>query len=1036
MKKRSLNTPPHTEVGLQTSWGKFTFRRLLVSLVFCCLSLSLFAQNLTVEGTVVDTQGAPLVGATIIDAQSNSGATTNAQGEFSLKTSAGHVLTISFIGYKEVKVNVVPSQMKYNVTLEDEQAAIDDVVVVGYGTQKKVNLTGSVASVPQKTFERPIVSVSSALQGVAPGVTVTTQSGAPGDDGGSVRVRGISTFGGSSSAPLVLIDGVEGSLSNLDANQIASVSVLKDAASSAIYGSRAANGVILVTTKRGSAEKFVITYRGTVGWQKAIDIPDLVDGATMMRVYNEAAKNDGSDEAYRNDEILAQEEATKANPNNYDWQKAILKGSGLATSHFVSMSASSANIRNITSLSYTDQKGIIKRTGYERYTVRNNMDVKFNDKLSMKFDASFTNRDRKQVANEGTVWGYLSRMPTNIPIRYGDLWSNGWVSNNPVAFIEDGGNVKTNNISLLGSLSMDYTPVEWLTLTGVLAPKYQTTNTHNFTTSIMTYNEGGDEAGAANTYTSLKETANRYFYGNYQFYATFNRTWSEHTLKAMLGASRESYDAKTLMAYRRDYAYDDYEVIGAGADDETKDNGGARYQWLLVSAFGRVNYDYKGKYLLEANVRYDGSSRFASGNQWKAFPSFSAGWRISEEPFMHNVADVVSQLKLRASWGQLGNQNIGSDYYPFASMLATGSIMMNDKIYPLVTQNSMANRNLIWEQTEMADVGVDVTLFNRLTITADWYRKMTKGILMQLSTTDMTGLAAPYQNAGKVRNIGWEISIGYNNKWGDFEFGVNANLSDVHNKIVDMKGQTSGDLLRQQEGSSINSIYGYVADGLFQSQEEIDSYGVKQFGTLQPGDIKYKDIAGAFDENGNPIGDGQITDADKQIIGSTIPRYTFGLNLDFAWKGLRLNAFFQGVGKADGYLNSYDVIPCQMAGAVRTWQMDYWTKDNPGAEFPRLSTTSANNTQNSTFWMRSAAYLRLKNLQIGYQLPKKWVTKIGLKDVFVYVNGQNLFTAHNFYEGYDPEAAYDSSAEDGVSLGKASYYPQVTTYTIGLDIKF
>lgn len=1007
---------------------------LFYSFVYASPKLSQVDPDL-ITGKVVDITGEPIIGASIKIKDANIGSISDINGIFSIKAKDGDILLVTYMGFlsKEVVAN---KSEKMTIVLEESLVEIGEVVVVGYGTQKKVNLTGAISTIGTETLEkRPVISTSAALQGIAPGVTVTTQTGAPGADGGQIKIRGISSFGGSDTSPLVLIDGIAGVIDYLDPNQIETITVLKDAASAAIYGSRAANGVILITTKRGNQKKFSANYKGYIGWQEATDIPKVTDGLTYMKMFNEASLNDGGTELYSESDIAEFEEKYLADPKNYDWQDAILQGSGFTHNHFVSMTASTGNMLIMPSFSYSSQDGIIKNTGYKRYIFRNNIDVELLKNLKMKLDMSFTNGDRTQIADEGTVWNYLGRMPTNIPIRRNGLWSEGWVNNNPVGFIEEGGNRKTNNIELIGSLSLSYTPVDWLNLTGVIAPRYRTKNIHAFTKSLMTYNDDGSQAGASNTYTSLTESAYRYYFENYQFYATASKEWNDHSFKLMAGTSRETYDQKYLMGYRRDYSYTDYEVLNAGADNETKDNNGTHDQWCLISAFGRLNYDYKSRYLLEANLRYDGSSRFIKKNRWAVFPSFSGGWRISEEAFMEDSKKVIDQLKLRASWGKLGNQNIPGSFYPFAEELAIGGISMNENIYQLVTMNTMANPDLKWEESTMLDIGMDINLLGKFSITADWYRKITDGILLKLNTSQLTGLNSPYQNAAEVKNTGWDLGINYNDKFGDFDLGLGFNLSDVKNTITDMRGQVSGSLLRNQEGASVNSIYGYIAEGLYQSQDEIDA-GPTQFGTLQPGDIKYKDIAGALDDNGNSIPDGKITEEDKAIIGSTIPRYTYGFNLNLGWKGFRLNAFFQGVGKVDGYLNSHYVIPCVNSSAIKTWQLNYWREDNRDAEFPRLSTTSTNNTQNSTYWMKSAAYLRLKNLQVGYSLPSNLLKKTGLKDVYLYANAQNLLTITDFWKGYDPEIAYDSNATDGVSIGGGAYYPQVKVISIGIDIKF
>ncbi|WP_276480831.1 SusC/RagA family TonB-linked outer membrane protein [Paraflavitalea pollutisoli] len=1028
-------TPCFALIQQQSNPRKLAGSWLLSLLCLLLLAVPAAAQSKRITGKITDEQNKPLEGVSVSLKRAGTGAASNAAGEYALEVANGSdVLVFSIVGYVAKEV-VIGNSPVINVSLQKDVAGLNEVVVVGYGTQKKANLTGAIAVIGSAQMERrPNTSTSNALQGLAAGVTVTSQTGSPGGDGGQIRIRGINSFGGSSSNPLVIIDGVAGSLDDVDVNLIESISVLKDAASSAIYGSRAANGVILVTTKRGK-DKLSVNYKGFVGKQTPTAIPKVTDGLTYMKVFNDASMNDNGIKIYSDQDIENFRKKFEADPKNYDWQDAILDGSGLQQNHFISLTANSGIIRVAPSLSFTDQEGIIKNTNFKRYIFRNNLDITPSKKVNIRFDVAVTNRNRKQIADEGTIWNYLGRMPTNIPIRQGDKWSDGWVKINPVGYIENGGNRKTNNLEFYGNLNLTYKPVEWLSLTGMFAPRYLTTNVHTFRKSVMTYYEDGSEAGAANTFTELNESAMRYFYGTYQFQATAQKSFGDHNFSLMGGASRETYDEKLLSGYRRDFVYDTYEQLTAGADNATKDNNGTQNQWILISSFGRFNYDFKGKYLFEANLRYDGTSRFTGQNRWAAFPSFSAGWLVSREDFWDNMSSVVNMLKLRGSWGKLGNQNIGSSYYPFAEALSLSSVSMGGNMYQMITQTTLSNPNLRWEETVMKGIGVDANLFKKLSVTFDYYDKRTDGILMKLNTSQLTGLASPYQNAAVVTNKGWELSARYDDRIGDFQFGIGFNLSDVKNKIVDMKGQTSGDLLRQQEGYSINSIYGYLADGLYQSQEEINA-GPVQIGTLKPGDVRYKDLAGAVDANGKSIPDGKITDADKVIIGNTIPRYTYGGNLDLGWKGFRLGALVQGVGKVDGYLNAHYVIPAANSSSIKPWQLDYWTPENRDAALPRVSVTSTNNTQNSTLWMRSAAYLRLKNVQLGYEVPQSFLKKVGLQKAFIYVNGQNIFTHTKFYEGYDPEINFDAGAADGVSLGGGNFYPQVKVFTFGIDIKF
>ena len=400
---------------------------------------------------------------------------------------------------------------------------------------------------------------------------------------------------------------------------------------------------------------------------------------------------------------------------------------------------------------------------------------------------------------------------------------------------------------------------------------------------------------------------------------------------------------------------------------------------------------------------------------------------------MERVRNVLSELKIRGSYGELGNQNISSSNYPFTEILSLSSYSVNGVLVPVVRNTSLANPDITWETTRMYDIGIDATLWNKLTVTADWYHKMTDGILMQLNIPLSTGLNAPYRNAGVVRNIGWEVSVGYNDKWGDFAFGITANLSDVHNKIIDMKQQImtgSNNIIRNQEGSSINSIYGLHCLGMARDEAEAEwvNMNLPQFGAdIKAGDLIYADTNS----------DGVVNNDDKRIIGCAIPRYTYGLTLNFGWKGLSLSAFFQGVGKADSYLSSSYVLPCINGGTFRKEHLDRWTPQTPNGKYPRMSYTSEHNRYISDFWMADASYLRLKNLQLSYTFPQRWLKRIHLKGLSVFASAENLFTWTDFYQGYDPEVGYNASTSSGVQLGDvASNYPQVKTYTFGIELKF
>lgn len=993
----------------------------------------------TVRGRVVDENGEPIIGGTIsVKGNTKRNAITDINGNFSIVADVGEKLTASYIGYDDKTLSVDNLTQPLNFVMTSNDHDLNEVVVVGYSTNKKVNLSGSVSSISGSTLSnRPLFNVSSALQGMASGVTVTTQSGQPGGNSGNIRIRGIGTFGGDSAAPLVLIDGVEGTLDDVDPNIIESISVLKDAASASIYGSRAANGVILVTTKRGHVnDRFDISYKGYIGFQSPTALPDKVDAIEYMQLENVAYQNDGAQAPYSSEYIEEYRNGIQSDPDNYpdtDWQNLTLTEHGFNQGHTVTMTNAGQKISALTSLGFDEHQGLVVNSAYRRIYLRNNMDFKPTKRLHIKLDFQVSNANKHSSPYEKHAFNYMNTRTPNIVNQYtnGLYNGSGLMGNNPILLLKEGGNVKQNTIRTNLSASLDYALMKGWNVVAQFCPRYNTVNTHTYKNSVTTYGdpEGTTLLKSSQGFNTLTETGNRHFYWDAQVFSTFNRQFGLHNIKLMVGLENQTYDHKNLSAYRQGFNYPQYDVIDAG-NIENMDNGGNEVQWIINSYFGRINYNFKERYLLEANLRTDGSSRFAKGHRYGVFPSFSGAWRISEESFMQPVTKQVQNLKVRLSWGKLGNQNIGHSYYPTIQSLTTGTFSMNNKLYPLATLTSLANTDLTWETSTMTDIGLDATLFNCLDIVADWYYKTTDGILMRLDVPNIIGFGAPYQNAAKVRNVGWEIGVNYHRSFGDFTLGIGATLSDVRNKITDMRGTTStnGDI-RNQEGSAINSIYGLVCEGFINSQEEADEINANcpQFGTkVYPGDLKYRDVNQ----------DNKITTDDKTIIGSTVPRYTYSGVINMDYKNLHLGLFFQGVGKADGYLNSYYVMPCYQGGTYRKEHLNYWTKDNHQAATPRLSYASSNNTYTSSFWMKSSAYLRLKNIQLGYDLPKKWIKPLKIKSAYLYMNANNLFTWTGFWQGFDPEVNYDASVTDGVVLGSAANYPQVKTFTIGVEIKF
>ncbi|MGA0557702.1 SusC/RagA family TonB-linked outer membrane protein [Larkinella sp. VNQ87] len=976
--------------------------------------------DVTVSGTVSDETGAGLPGVSVVLKGTTRGTTTDSKGFYQLTVpDETAVLVFSFVGYISQEVTV-GNRNNIAVKLENDTKSLSEVVVVGYGTQKKVNLTGAVSSVTSEDItRRPVGQTSAALQGLMPGVTVTQRSGRPGGDAGTIRIRGVGTLGGSSPDPLVLIDGIEGSMNSIDPNLIESISVLKDAASASIYGSRAANGVILVTTKRAKANRISVNYNNYIGWQTPTNLPKMANAIDHMLMTNEAYVNVGRAPLYSDDLIQKYRTEGPTNRDLYpdtDWQKEVLTGSGLQQSHFFSINGGSERIRFLTSAGYLDQKGIIENSSFRRYTLRNNTDIQLSKKFSARADlqvVAATTIEPGRGSEE--VFHWMNRIPANqIGINSNGTWGDGWNGDNPIAMSRDGGTRKNNSPYVLLNAALVYKPVESLTAEIAYSPKYALSIDKNFNKAVQAYKPDGTLSFLAPAKSSLTETTNRSMYTTLRGTLTFDKVYGDHGVKVLGGFSREDFRNDNTSAFREGFLLPDYQVLNAGASDIQRASGGAS-EWALQSVFGRINYDYKQKYLLEANARYDGSSRFSKGNKYGFFPSVSAGWRISQEAFMQPLTNVVNELKVRASWGRLGNQNIPGGNYPFMSSLQFGPYTLGKQIVNVVALNTLANADISWETTEMTDIGLDATLFSNLSITADYFSKQTRDILLALDIPAIVGLGAPFQNAGVVDNKGWELGINYRGAIRDFRYDVGFNISDVKNTVVDLRGVNQTGLTVNREGYSIGSLFGLQAEGLFQTADEVAAHA-QQFGVIKPGDIKYKD------QNG----DGIINGDDNVVIGSTIPRFTYGTTLNGYYKGFSLNIVLQGVGKADGLLNEQGIMPFFLGGTVQEQHKDHWTPENPNATFPRLAFSEANNEKNSSFWMRNAAYLRLKNIQLGYSLPTTLTQRAGISNARVFVNGQNLLTWDKFWDGYDVESP----------VGTGRSYPQVKMVSFGLDVSF
>lgn len=1006
-----------------------------------------------VSGTVVDASELPVIGAGVLIEGTSTGAVTDENGKYSIEVPSGDsILEFSCMGYQTLKVSL-DGRRVIDVTLREDTQFLDEVVVVGYGTQKKVNLTGSVSMVDSDEISaRPISSVSSGLQGLLPGVTVVNPNGQPGESNTTIRVRGIGTIGNAN--PLILIDGVEGDISAINPEDIESVSVLKDAASASIYGSRAANGVLLVTTKKvnkASDSKARVSLGAYFGLQTPTRLPQMCDAIEFMTLDNEARQNVGTSPAWTEDQFAKVRDNT--DPNffaNTDWLSQVLNKFAPQQNYNVTLSGSLGSSGYMLSYRYFDQKGLTvgSSTGEKRHNVRFKMDTKLLDRVTLSSNLSYTSRKVTSPVNSLTSGGgaiYTAmRIAPNAPVKYTDgTWAYGGGNTNPVAVLNDGGRsvTSTDEFSLLEVLKVD------------ILKGWDVSATYNLTSSnglreilkkTITFNNPED--GSSYVYAqpnTLKNIDIRNLQQTFILQTNFDFTFGKHNLSGVVGMSQEWYKGTSFSASRNNLITEQDPALNLG-DASTMSNDASSSRWALRSGFGRISYNYDERYLLEANLRYDLSSRFHKSNRGGWFPSVSAGWRLSEERWMQFAKPVFDNIKIRASWGMLGNQYVGSSEYPYLSVLKSFNSevsLIGANATTGYAQSTLANPNLSWEQIKMFDVGLDLAMLgNRLTFSFDWYDKDTEGILLQLNYPAQIGAKPSEQNAGKVNNKGWEIDLGWREQRGDFFYGIGFNLSDVKNKIVDLAGNApdlSGYQIRMV-GYSIDAFYGYVADGLmspedFKISDPVNNnYSLPKIPVIlgndyQPGDIKYKDISGP-----DGVPDGRITpEYDKVVLGSNIPRYTYSIRGDFGWKGIDFSFVIQGVGKCDGYLEGSARHAFQdMAAYPQKVHLDRYnvvTNPNLNASYPRLTyNTSFNQSTFSTYWMEDASYMRLKNIQLGYTFPEKWMKKARIDKLRIYLSADNLFTVSKYFYAYDPETP----------VSKGGYYPQVKTFVIGLNLNF
>ncbi len=978
-----------------------------------------------ITGKVSDSQGVPVIGANVIEKGTSNGTITDIDGNFTLIIVEGAVLNISYIGYLTQEVPVRGSG-QLDIVLHEDSQALDEVVIVGYGTQKKANLTGAVSAVKfdEVMSSRPTMNLSSALTGLSAGLNISQMSGTPGDESVNILVRGRGTM--NESSPLVIIDGVPGALNDVNPNDVESVSVLKDAASSAIYGSRAANGVILVTTKRGTEGRVNVNYSGYVGWQNASKKIDFItDMATHMELVNAAYGREqfatGLIDEWRR-------ESAAGNPlyPNTDWYDEMLNTSVL-TEHNMTVRGGSDKHNFSFSLGYLDNKGIIDNSGYKKYTFRLSADSKVTKWLDMGANVfgTWSDRDPIDVNNFFNTIKNVTPgvIPKNEEGRYGaEMFSGLPPGSNPRAYVDNiRGNYERQKLGLKFYGKVKFLKFfEWESSFGF---NYDNRRDWRYTRaySLWDFHTGYEQSvinedklynASRRDYSTILNTLLRFNY-------SLNQT---HNFAAIVGFDQQYNRMDKFDATKNDILGDDViYIMDAGVIMESINGSGT--DDALRSYFGRINYDYLGKYLFEANARYDGSSRFAKDHRWGFFPSFSAGWRVTEETFAESLKTVFDDIKIRGSWGKLGNNRIG-DYayqniydslkYPFGGNLQQG-----------VGPKALANSKIKWETTTMTNIGLDLTLLNnRLSFSAEYYDKKTSDILTKIPIPYVMGnLKAPWQNIAEMKNKGVEFQLTYHGNIGkDFAYSVSGNLSTISNEVTKYSDRSIAGSTIIQEGSPYQAFYVLEFDRIIQDQSEIDQLLADGYtfagdigGPPQPGDMLYKD------SNGD-----KVFNLEDRVIKdySTLPKVTYGLNINAAYKGIDISIVGQGVSGSKGYwsqdgINSFNINEGYL---MRTELLNHWTPENRSTAYPRIQIGGTLNTQASDYWLYNTSYFRIKSIQLGYTLPKRLTTMALIERLRVYTNLENYFTFTSF-DGYNPENANMS-------------YPLMKQWVVGLNVTF
>lgn len=1011
----------------------------LLLVVPCGLAGAQSAGRITGHVTDASTH-LPLADVTISVDGTTLGSVSGADGRFEVAgVPAGpHQVAARRIGFaaQQRTVTVTGDEaVVADFALEATATQLTGVVVVGYGTQRKVDVTGAVSTVDSTLLQsRPITQASQALEGLAPGVYVNQSTGQPARDRASIRIRGVGTLGVSD--PLILIDGVEGDLSKLNPQDIQSISVLKDAASASIYGSRGANGVVLVTTKTGAEIDGVhMNYDVYTGVSTPTILPENVSNSVeWMEMANTALANEGKPTRFSQaviDEYRANSGSDPRLYPNTDWID-VMFGPAPIREHNLRIAGGNQLVKFSLSGGLLDNAGVLKGNSAERGTIRLNLEAQASPRLKIgtRLNASRWSWKEGPLGNRWTVYETLRAAPfypKTAP--NGDVYPVSWIPNyrgdyrDPLA-MATASQLPEENTQFGGQVFGAFTILPQLVWNTTLAVDRTEDFTQYFVPTLQLQDTKTgqlrqmDLQGPRRASNDFQNSYHRTVFST----LTYDRSILEqHHVNAMLGYSWEADEGRGLTASREGFPSNSLTSINAGSLNQL--NSGTSWDWGLISTFGRLNYDLQDKYLFQANFRYDGSSRFAAAHRWGLFPSFSAGWRLSEEPFLRNVA-YLHDLKLRGSWGKLGNQNIvgPNSLYPYQSLITLGTnYNFGNQIAPGVAVTSLVNEDISWEKTTTTDLGLDATV-GRFDGSLDYFNKSTDGIIRPTDLPWFVGaLNPPYANLASVQNRGWEGALRYHASFRGLTYGIGGNISQVANKVTRLPGDSViGQFSVLKVGQPIDAWYVLQADGIYQTQQEIDNSAVydNRRDLVRPGDIRYRDING----------DGVINSADRVIAGSRIPKWTYGFNVDANFRGFDFATLLQGVGGVKTYPSAEGEQPFYGDASVTTEWRGAWTPQNPTNKLPRLTTASyAPNFAYSTFWLRDASYLRVKNVQLGYTLPATLTQRAGVTRIRFYVNAQNALTFTDL-KNVDPERAISDNFIRDV--------PNVRILSVGTNIGF